>query len=68
MPFADPDRARQYQREYAQGRGQVPIVQVDFHQRRMDATNRRSLATFKSLAMVRKLWGRHSPLFAQPSR
>jgi hypothetical protein len=35
--------------------GDMSIRQADFHQRRLDATNRRYLAALKALALVRKL-------------
>ncbi len=40
---------------YAQGQGSLSIRQADYHQRRMDAANRRYLAALKALAVVRKL-------------
>jgi hypothetical protein len=39
----------------AQAVGTASLVQMDFHQRRMDAANRRYLAALKALALVRKL-------------
>jgi hypothetical protein len=39
----------------AQGQSNATIKQIDFFQRRMDATNRRFLAAVKTLALVRKL-------------
>jgi hypothetical protein len=39
----------------AQNQKGMTIPQADFHQRRMDATNRRHLAALKALALVRKL-------------
>ncbi|VTR92843.1 Uncharacterized protein OS=Singulisphaera acidiphila (strain ATCC BAA-1392 / DSM 18658 / VKM B-2454 / MOB10) GN=Sinac_7624 PE=4 SV=1 [Gemmata massiliana] len=38
----------------AQGQKDASIKQADFHQRRMDATNKRFLAAVKGLALVRK--------------
>jgi hypothetical protein len=40
---------------YAQNQGKLNIKQADYHQRRMDAANRRYLAALKTLALVRKL-------------
>ena len=40
---------------YAQNQKGMTFQQADFHQRRMDATNRRYLAALKALALVRKL-------------
>jgi len=40
---------------YARSQGDLSIRQGDYHQRRMDATNRRYLAAVKTLALVRKL-------------
>jgi hypothetical protein len=40
---------------YAQNAGKLTMPQGDYHQRRMDATNRRYLAALKTLAVVRKL-------------
>jgi hypothetical protein len=40
---------------YAQNQGSLTIRQADYHQRRMDAANRRYLAAVKALALVRKL-------------
>jgi hypothetical protein len=39
----------------AQGQKDFTFKQAEFHQRRMDATNRRFLAAIKTLALVRKL-------------
>lgn len=38
---------------YAQSQGNLGIRQADYHQRRMDATNRRFLAAVKALALSR---------------
>ncbi|MCI0705203.1 MAG: hypothetical protein L0241_29435 [Planctomycetia bacterium] len=40
---------------YAQNQGSLNLSQADYHQRRMDAANRRFLAAVKALALVRKL-------------
>jgi hypothetical protein len=40
---------------YAQNQKDMTFKQGDYHQRRMDATNRRYLAAIKALALVRKL-------------
>jgi hypothetical protein len=40
---------------YAHGQDKLNIRQADYHQRRMDAVNRRYLAALKALALVRKL-------------
>jgi hypothetical protein len=40
---------------FAQNRQNLSISQGDYHQRRMDATNRRYRAAIKALALVRKL-------------
>jgi hypothetical protein len=40
---------------YAQNLKDMTFPQGDYHQRRMDATNRRFLAAVKALALVRKL-------------
>lgn len=39
----------------AQNQTDMTFKQADFHQRRMDATNKRYLAALKALALVRKL-------------
>jgi hypothetical protein len=40
---------------YAVGRKDLTLQQAEFHQRRMDAANRRYLAALRTLALVRKL-------------
>jgi len=40
---------------YAQNQGNLSISQAEYHQRRMDAANRRFLAAVKALALARKL-------------